>query len=77
MMLNDVILRTAFDERVDVLDLRTVCDEACNYANPIQPSGEGGRKIALVIANIIRVKDRAAPSRSGPRGAPFPDSNHH
>jgi hypothetical protein len=55
MMFNDVILRTAFDERLDVIDLRPICQEACDYANPIEPSGEGGRKIALAIASAVGV----------------------
>jgi hypothetical protein len=63
-LFNDVILRTAFDERLDVIELRAVCNEACDYANPIEPSGEGGRKIALAIANALGVTaDHPAPSR--------------
>lgn len=53
MTFNDVILRTAFRERLDVIDLRMVCDQACDYANPIEPSGEGGRKIAFAIAHAL------------------------
>jgi hypothetical protein len=64
MMFNDIILRTAFDERLDVIELRAICREACDYANPIEPSGEGGRKIALAIANAVGIAERqTVPSR--------------
>jgi hypothetical protein len=66
MMFNDVILRTAFMERLDVIDLRLVCSEACDYANPIEPSGEGSRKIALAIARSLGVAAGSAPSRVWP-----------
>jgi GDSL-like Lipase/Acylhydrolase family len=61
---NDVILRAAFDNHLDVIDLRTVCTEASDYANPIEPSGEGGRKIALAIAEACgALEGRFAPAR--------------
>lgn len=43
---NDVIYRTANELSVPVLELRRVCTEPSDYANPIEPSGSGGRKIA-------------------------------
>jgi hypothetical protein len=63
MLFNDVILRTAFDRGLDVLDLRTVCSEPADYANPIEPSGRGGRKIALAIASAIGAIDPKRCSR--------------
>jgi hypothetical protein len=75
MMFNDTILRTAFDERLDVIELRAVCHELRDYANPIEPSGAGGRKIALAIATALGVaNNRAAPSRvwARPVGEPLP-----
>jgi hypothetical protein len=50
---NDAILRTAFDARLDVIDLRLVCDADADYANPIEPSVRGGAKIATVIARLL------------------------
>jgi hypothetical protein len=47
---NDVILRVAFEHGLSVIDLRLVCNEPADYANPIEPSGRGGRKIAGAIA---------------------------
>jgi hypothetical protein len=46
---NDVILRVAIERRLPVLDLRLICNEPADYANPIEPSGSGGRKIARAI----------------------------
>lgn len=50
MLFNDAILRVAFQLRLDVLDLRLVCEDPADYANPIEPSGQGGQKIARAIA---------------------------
>jgi GDSL-like Lipase/Acylhydrolase family len=47
---NDVILRVAFERGLSVIDLRLICTEAADYANPIEPSGQGGAKIARAIA---------------------------
>jgi hypothetical protein len=46
---NDVILRSAYERSVGVIDLRHVCTEPSDYANPIEPSGTGGLKIARAI----------------------------
>jgi hypothetical protein len=50
MMFNDAILRVAFELRLGVIDLRLICVEPSDYANPIEPSGAGGAKIARAIA---------------------------
>jgi lysophospholipase L1-like esterase len=49
MLFNDVILRVAFEHHASVIDLRLVCHEKADYANPIEPSGQGGMKIAKAI----------------------------
>ncbi len=54
-LFNDVILRTAIGRRLDVLELRAICTEPEDYANPIEPSGRGGQKIARGIACVIGV----------------------
>jgi len=64
---NDVILRAAFERRVDVIDLRLVCTEPSDYANPIEPSGSGGAKIAAAIS--AAVTGRGSEHRSEPVGA--------
>jgi hypothetical protein len=35
------------------IDLRLVCTEPADYANPIEPSGRGGLKIAGAIARSL------------------------
>lgn len=62
-LFNDAILRTAADLRVDAVELRSICTEAADYANPIEPSGRGGLKIARAIALAIGAID--APTAPG------------
>jgi hypothetical protein len=50
MLFNDVIVRVAFELKASLVDLRLVCSEPADYANPIEPSGQGGRKIARAVA---------------------------
>jgi hypothetical protein len=49
---NDAILRVAIAQRLPVIDLRAICSNPDNYANPIEPSPVGGAKIAHVIAAL-------------------------
>lgn len=51
---NDVILRSAFAAGAAVIDLRLVCQEAADYSDisPIEPSAQGGAKIARIIADV-------------------------
>jgi hypothetical protein len=60
MLFNDVILRTAFQWRLPVIDLRLVCSERSDYANPIEPSGSGGAKIARAVVSTLGAKGAAA-----------------
>jgi hypothetical protein len=53
MMFNDVILRCGFERHLSVIDLRLICNEKTDYANPIEPSGSGGLKIAKAIASWL------------------------
>jgi hypothetical protein len=59
---NDVILRSAFAAGLPVLDLRLICDEWEDYANPIEPSVKGGEKIAAAIARLLRSDAFTAPA---------------
>lgn len=52
-LFNDVIVRFAFEHELPVIDLRLVCTDVSDYANPIEPSGAGGLKIARAIARRI------------------------
>jgi hypothetical protein len=53
MMFNDVIVRVAFERQVSMIDLRMVCSETADYANPIEPSGPGGLNIAKAILRAM------------------------
>jgi hypothetical protein len=56
---NDVILRVAFEHGLPVIDLRAVCSEPEDYANPIEPSSHGGEKIARAIVRAVTEHDFA------------------
>jgi hypothetical protein len=60
-MFNDVILRTAVDFHLDALELRSICTDPEDYANPIEPSGTGGLKIARAIAHVVGAVARTEP----------------
>jgi hypothetical protein len=47
--LNDAITREAFSRKIDCIDLRLICDDDRDFANPIEPSVHGGSKIAAAI----------------------------
>jgi len=53
-LFNEVILEEAFRRNLSVLDLRHVCTELQDYSpiSPIEPSFQGGRKIAAAIDHI-------------------------
>lgn len=50
---NDIITREAFSRRLTLIDLRLICSEPDDYANPIEPSAKGGDKIANAIAQVV------------------------
>ena len=50
---NDVILRVGVEYGLSVVELRAICIEPSDYANPIEPSGRGGLKIARAIAQAL------------------------
>jgi hypothetical protein len=62
MMFNDAIFRVAFQLRLPVIDLRLICSEPSDYANPIEPSGKGGAKIARAIATALGLTKDSAPT---------------
>lgn len=51
--LNDIITREVFARNLSLIDLRLICNEDADYANPIEPSARGGDKIATVITKYI------------------------
>ena len=56
-VLNDVITREAADRGLPLLDLRLIFSEDADYANPIEPSAQGGRKFAGAIAALLAEHD--------------------
>jgi hypothetical protein len=58
---NDVILRTAVEASLPVVELRLVCTEPADYANPIEPSVAGGAKIARAVARAVGAAPADAP----------------
>jgi lysophospholipase L1-like esterase len=61
-LFNDAITRAAFALGAPLVDLRLICSEAADYANPIEPSAKGGEKIAAAIAAAARRTSWRAPS---------------
>ena len=56
---NDVIIKQAISFGIPLLDLRLICNEKDDYANEIEPSSKGGRKIAAKILEVINNHDFA------------------
>jgi hypothetical protein len=52
-LFNDMITRAAFSAGVTLIDLRLICSEAADYANPIEPSVRGGAKMVSAIARWV------------------------
>jgi hypothetical protein len=61
---NDSITREAFRRGLPLIDLRLICDEDADYANPIEPSVQGGAKIAGAIAALVTEQGNAGGRRS-------------
>jgi hypothetical protein len=61
-MFNDVILREAIRFGVPVLDLRMICTEASDFSqkSPIEPSSQGGAKIAEKLVAAVLAYDLTA-----------------
>ena len=54
-LFNEVILSEAVINKLPLIDLRVVCREEDDYSSisPIEPSGQGARKIANVIRSVV------------------------
>jgi hypothetical protein len=48
-LFNDAITRAVFKRSLGLIDLRLICNEPGDYANPIEPSVQGGAKIVSAI----------------------------
>ena len=54
-LFNDTIIREANAAHVPIIDLRNICTEAGDYSSvsPIEPSAQGGEKIAKAIVAML------------------------
>ena len=54
-LFNDVIIRNAVSSGVPILDLRIICTESGDYStkSPIEPSSQGGNKIATRLTSAL------------------------
>ncbi len=54
-LFNDIIIRNAVSRGVPILDLRMICTESDDYSikSPIEPSSQGGNKIALRMVSAM------------------------
>ena len=62
-LLNDVITREAFTRGLSLIDLRVLCGEDADFANPIEPSVQGGEKMAGAIAAFLHTPHDVQGSR--------------
>ena len=62
-LLNDVITREAFTRGHSLIDLRVLCSEDADFANPIEPSVQGGQKISEAIAAFLHARPELHGSR--------------
>jgi lysophospholipase L1-like esterase len=54
---NDIITREAFARGLPLIDLRLIVTEDGDYANDVEPSSQGGAKIARAIADLVTTDD--------------------
>ena len=54
---NDVIMKQAVARSLPIIDLRVLCNEDADFANPIEPSAHGGMKIAETINWVAHYHD--------------------
>jgi lysophospholipase L1-like esterase len=59
-VINDCIVREAVTRNLPLIDLRVVCNADSDLANPIEPSVQGGGKIAKAITALLLEHDFSA-----------------
>ncbi|MBT2534217.1 SGNH/GDSL hydrolase family protein [Arthrobacter sp. ISL-48] len=59
---NDCITRAAFARGASLIDLRLICNDDGDYANSIEPSDQGGSKIARAIAAVVGLREASRSS---------------
>jgi hypothetical protein len=66
-VINDVVTREAFSRNLFLIDLRVMFDADEDFANPIEPSVQGGLKLAHAIHRFA-----SRPHGGMPKGIPPP-----
>lgn len=56
---NDCIMQEVAQAGLPLIDLRSVCSDDADFANPIEPSVVGGQKIAEAIQSVLNEHDFA------------------
>ena len=57
-VINDVVTREAFSRNLSLIDLRVMFDADEDFANPIEPSVQGGMKLARAIHRFASTPHR-------------------
>ena len=57
-VINDVVTREAFSRNLSLIDLRVMFDADEDFANPIEPSVQGGMKLARAIHRFASTPQR-------------------
>src|SRR4051794_40781624 len=52
-VINDVITRETFSRQFTLIDLRLIFADDKDYANPIEPSVQGGMKLARAVHRFV------------------------
>lgn len=60
-LFNDRITRAAFSRALPLIDLRLICNDDSDYANPIEPSVQGGAKMAAAILALVSSQSMCGP----------------
>lgn len=60
-MLNDVITREVAARGLPLIDLRVLFDQEADFANEIEPSAEGGEKLARAVVQVTTEHDFTRP----------------
>lgn len=54
---NDAIIQEAVLVGLPILEMRLICDEDTDFANPIEPSVKGGEKIVRAMLRVLHEHD--------------------
>jgi hypothetical protein len=58
-LFDDAIVRAARGTGLPVLEMRAICSDEADFANPIEPSSVGGEKVARALRDVVLHHDFA------------------